>query len=120
LEILFGANRIPRQFFKENGGAFADDFVSVHSQKHMFNAEVPSTVSKTQFGQNINVRAIREDTMNFPDAAFSDLETRITKYSKSYDFNLSTGLTPTGESRVFINNLLPARSSQFPLAPRKP
>lgn len=39
--------------------------------------------------------------------ALSDINSRITKYSKSYDFNISTPDTPTGEMRVFITTLDP-------------
>ena len=47
-------------FYKKGGGADLDDFMSVHSQKHVYNSEVKSTKNKTQFGENINVGKLRE------------------------------------------------------------
>jgi hypothetical protein len=111
---------IPPKFFKQNGGSNAADFITPHSEKHIFDPSVRSTQAKTQFGQNINVKALTEDTMLNPDNAFSDIQTRITKYSKTYAFNISTVDTPTNEMRVFINNTKPTRSSQFPYVPRNP
>ena len=41
--------------------------MSVYSQKHVYNSEVKSTKNKTQFGENINVGKLREDTLLHPD-----------------------------------------------------
>ncbi len=85
----------------------------------MYDATRTSTKSRSQFGQDVNVKALRTDTMANPTSAYSDINSRVTKYSKSYDFNISTPDTPTGEMRVFINNAKPNRSTQFPYVPRK-
>ncbi len=111
---LFGKIR----FFKKGGGTNKDDFISEHSQKHMYNPNEISRPNKTQFGKNINVNALYKDTMLNPDSAFSTLNSRITKYSKKYDFNISTKDTPTGQMRVFINNPVPDKSTLFPFSPR--
>lgn len=84
----------------------------------MFDASKASTKNSSQFGQDINVKALVDDAMANPTSAYSDINSRITKYSKSYDFNISTPDTPTGEMRVFINNSKPNRSTQFPYVPR--
>lgn len=94
------------------------DFITPHSERHLFDQSTASTASRTQFGQNVNVRALTDDAMTNPDVAFSDVQTRITKYAKEYDFNISTAETPTGQMRVFINNSKPSRSTQFPYHPR--
>jgi hypothetical protein len=60
-----------------------------------------------------------DDTMANPTSAYSVIESKITKYSKSYDFNISTSASPTGEMRVFINNAKPSRSTQFPYVSRE-
>ncbi|WP_330924928.1 hypothetical protein [Candidatus Sororendozoicomonas aggregata] len=111
------ANKIPNKFYKRGGGANADDFISVHAQKHMFDAGRVSTKKRTQFGENINVQALVDDTMSSDMNAVTT--NGITKYKKSYDFNISTPDTPTGEMRVFINHNNPSRSSQFPYFAKK-
>lgn len=85
----------------------------------MFDPNVTSTKNHSQFGQNIDVRAFVDDTITNPTSAYSDVNSRITKYSKFYDFNINTLDTPTGEMRVFINNVKPDRSTQFPYVPRE-
>lgn len=112
------SNDVPPQFTKSNGGLNADDFITEHSQKHMFDPSKISTKNRSQFGQDMNVKALAEDTMGNPTSAYSDINSKISKYSKSYDFNISTPDTPTGEMRVFINNAKPTRSTQFPYVPR--
>lgn len=89
-----------------------------HAQKHAFNPDVKSTKNKTQFGENIDVAKLREDTMLYPDEVIYDSEHNMIKYVKEYDFNISTPDTPTGSHRVFINLAPKAgktnRNSQFP------
>jgi len=105
-------------FYKQGGGSDLDDFMSIHAQKHVYNPEVKSTKNKTQFGENIDVAKLREDTLLHPDQVIYDSEHNMIKYVKEYDFNISTPDTPTGSHRVFIN-LAPRagktiRNSQFP------
>ncbi|SCC90889.1 hypothetical protein SCG7109_BN_00050, partial [Chlamydiales bacterium SCGC AG-110-M15] len=109
---------IPSKYTKPGGGLDTGDFLTKHSQKHLFNPNIVSTKSRSQFGQNINVKALVDDTMSNPTLAYSDISSRITKYSKSYNFNISTPATPTGEIRVFINNTKLQRSSHFPYVTR--
>ena len=105
-------------FYKQGGGSDLDDFMSIHAQKHAYNPEVKSTKNKTQFGENIDVAKLREDTLLHPDQVIYDSEHNIIKYVKEYDFNISTSDTPTGSHRVFINLATRAgktiRNSQFP------
>lgn len=74
--------------------------------------------NKTQFGENINVSRLREDTLLNPDSIVYDDEHNTIKYVKEHDFNISTKDTPTGSHRVFINlDHKPNktnRDSQFP------
>lgn len=105
-------------FYKQGGGSNLDDFMTPHAQKHAYNPNVKSTKNKTQFGENIDVAKLREDTMLHPDKVIYDSEHNMIKYGKEYDFNISTADTPTGSHRVFINLTPKAgktnRNSQFP------
>lgn len=102
------------KFTKENGGASASDFISSHSQKHMYNSNTISTPKKTQYGKDIDVSELRRDTMLNPDSVeYDDIKNTIA-YKKNYDFNISTPDTPTGQHRVFLNLNNPSRHSQFP------
>ncbi len=111
-------NDVPDEFTKPGGGSNADDFITEHSQKHMYDPTTPSKPNRSQFGEDIDVGALVDDTMSNPTSAYSDIESQITKYTKSYDFNISTSDTPTGEMRVFINRKKPHRSTQFPYVPK--
>ena len=42
-----------------------------------------STTNSTQFNQNVNVKALREDTILNFDNASSNIATRVTKYEKN-------------------------------------
>ena len=89
-----------------------------YSRRGIDKAAVKSTKNKTQFGENIDVAKLREDTLLHPDQVIYDSEHNMIKYVKEYDFNISTPDTPTGSHRVFIN-LAPRagktiRNSQFP------
>jgi uncharacterized protein YukE len=102
------------KFNKENGGANASDFISSHSQKHMYNSNTISTPKKTQYGKDIDVSELRRDTQLNPDIVeYDDIKNTIA-YKKNYDFNISTPDTPTGLHRVFLNLNNPSRHSQFP------
>jgi hypothetical protein len=70
----------------------------------------PSTPNRSQYGEDVDVGKLRQDTMSNPDSAFSNWPNpnnpntqRITKYNKEYDGNISTPDTPTGSHRVFEN-----------------
>ena len=105
-------------FYKSSGGSNLDDFMTIHAEKHVYNPNVKSTKNRTQFGENINVAKLREDTMLYPDKIIYDSEHNMIKYVKEYNFNISTSDTPTGSHRVFINLETKAgktnRNSQFP------
>lgn len=111
------SSNIPKQFKKSNGGANEEDFITPHSRRHKYDSQNTSTSSKTQFGKDVNIRALREDTMRNGQSKY-DSEHGATTYSKSYGFNISTSDTPTGEMRVKINHNKPHRSTQFPYYPR--
>ncbi|WP_411553028.1 WXG100 family type VII secretion target [Paenibacillus lautus] len=111
---------------KPGGGSNPNDFVNPHSEKHMFDPSKPSTPNRTQYGQNVDVEGLRQETMTNPDKAYSNWPNpnnpnnqRITKYYKEFDGNISTPDTVTGSHRVFENLDDPTRSSHFPYFPRK-
>ena len=92
--------------------------VTPHAQKHAYNPNIKSTKNRTQFGENMDVAKLLEDTILNPDKIIYHSEHNIIKYVKEYDFNISTSDTPTGSHRVFIS-LSPKtgktnRNSQFP------
>ena len=105
-------------FYKPSGGSNLDDFMTIHAEKHAYNPNIKSTKNRTQFGENVNVAKLREDTMLYPDKVIYDSEHKMIKYIKEYNFNISTADTPTGSHRVFINLETKAgktnRNSQFP------
>ena len=41
------------EFFKENGGLDASDYISIHSRKHMYDPDTVSTPKKTQYGKDV-------------------------------------------------------------------
>ena len=112
-------NSIPDKFYKYNGGMDKADTISIHAEKYLYNPEVISTKKKTQFGKDIDILKLREDTMLHPDSIVYNDEQNVIKYVKEYDFNISTPDTPTGQHRVFINLSPKAgktnRNSQFSL-----
>ena len=118
LQMFASSNGSSNPFYKQGGGSNLDDFMTPHAQKHAYNPNVKSTKNKTQFGENIDVAKLREDTMLHPDKVIYDSEYNMIKYVKEYDFNISTLDTPTGSHRVFINLAPKAgktnRNSQFP------
>ncbi|MBR0580840.1 ribonuclease YeeF family protein [Bacillus altitudinis A23-8] len=110
---------------KPNGGTNPKDFVSPHSEKHMYDSSRPSTPNRSQYGKDVDVSKLREETMVNPDKAYSNWPNpnnpnpnKITKYYKEFDGNISTPDTPTGSHRVFENLDDPTRSSHFPYVPR--
>ncbi|BDG48942.1 pre-toxin TG domain-containing protein [Parageobacillus sp. KH3-4] len=112
---------------KPNGGMDEGDFVNEHSKKHMYDPTKLSTPKKTQYGKDVDVKKLREDTMSNPDRAYSNWpgnpnnpnKQRITKYEKEYGGNISTSDTPTGHHRVFENLDNPSKSTHFPYVPRQ-
>ncbi|MGL5151437.1 MAG: hypothetical protein ACRC7N_12790 [Clostridium sp.] len=107
-----------KEFEKINGGMNKDDFITIHSEKHIYNANEISTKRKTQFGKDIDVAKLREDTMLHPDEIIYKDEQNMMIYKKEYGFNISTPDTPTGSHRLYINLDPKAgktnRNSQFP------
>ncbi|WP_245976656.1 hypothetical protein [Paenibacillus prosopidis] len=111
---------------KAGGGSDPNNFVNEHAKKHMYDSKRPSTPNRSQYGEDVDVRQLRQDTMNNPDKAYSNWpgnpnnpnKQRITKYYKEYDGNISTPDTPTGSHRVFNNLDNPRSSSHFPYVPR--
>ncbi|WP_435924041.1 RHS repeat-associated core domain-containing protein [Paenibacillus sp. DYY-L-2] len=111
---------------KPGGGSNPSDFVNPHSEKHMYDPSRPSTPNRSQYGEDVDVGRLRQETMTNPDKAYSNWPNpnnpntqRITKYYKEFDGNISTPDTPTGSHRVFENLDDPTRSSHFPYVPRK-
>ena len=111
---------------KPGGGSNPNDFVNPHSEKHLYDPSRPSTPNRTQYGENVDVGKLRQETMTNPDTAYSNWPNpnnpntqRISKYYKEFDGNISTPDTPTGSHRVFENLDNPTRSSHFPYVPRK-
>ena len=107
------------EFFKENGGLDSSDYISIHSQKHMYNPNEISTARKTQYGKDVNVGKLCEDTIMNPDEVIYNIDQNVMIYKKEYPFNISTDDTPTGTHRVFIplntQGKKTIRMSQFPL-----
>ena len=115
----YGGSIDNTDFFKENGGLDASDYISIHSRKHMYNPDALSMPKKTQYGKDVNVRKLCEDTIINPDEAIYNINQNVMIYKKKYPFNISTSDTPTGEHRVFIplntQGKKTIRMSQFPL-----
>lgn len=110
---------------KPGGGSNPSDFVNPHSEKHMYDPSKPSTPNRSQYGEDVDVGKLRQETMTNPDKAYSNWPNpnnpnpnRITKYYKEFDGNVSTPDTPTGSHRVFEHLDDPTRSSHFPYVPR--
>lgn len=111
---------------KPGGGSDPNNFVNEHAKKHMYDQNKPSTPNRSQYGEDVDVGQLRQDTMNNPDKAYSNWpgnpnnpnNQRITKCYKEYDGNISTPDTPTGSHRVFDNLDNPKSSSHFPYVPR--
>jgi len=119
ISINFTRNPLGSQSLRSPGWQLTDDFISLHSfRRHRFNPSKASTSSSTQYGPEINVKALREQTIENADKVtkiFNDEGIHYaTKYEKTFGFNISTNATRTRESRVFINLLNPEKSTQFP------
>ncbi len=93
-----------------SGGSNPNDFVNPHSEKHMYDPSRTSTPNRSQYGKDVDVGELRQETMNNPDRAYTNWPNlnnpnsqRITKYYKEFDGYISTPDTPTGSNRVFDN-----------------
>ena len=119
LETSYGKSIENTEFFKENGGLDASDYISIHSRKHMYDPHTVSTPKKTQYGKDVNVGKLCEDTIMKPDEVIYNKDQNVMIYKKEYPFNISTSDTPTGTHRVFIplntQGKKTIRMSQFPL-----
>ena len=119
VETSYGKSIENTEFFKENGGLDASDYISIHSRKHMYDPDTVSTPKKTQYGKDVNVGKLREDTIMKPDEVIYNKDQNVMIYKKEYPFNISTSDTPTGTHRVFIplntQGKKTIRMSQFPL-----
>ena len=119
VETSYGKSIENTEFFKENGGLDASDYISIHSRKHMYNPDTVSTPKKTQYGKDVNVGKLCEDTIMKPDEVIYNKDQNVMIYKKEYPFNISTSDTPTGTHRVFIplntQGKKTIRMSQFPL-----
>ena len=119
LETSYGKSIESTEFFKENGGLDASDYISIHSRKHMYNPDTLSTPKKTQYGKDVNVGKLCKDTIMNPDEVVYNTDQNVMIYKKKYPFNISTSETPTGTHRVFIplntQGKKTIRMSQFPL-----
>ena len=118
-ETSYGKSIENTEFFKENGGLDASDYISIHSRKHMYDPDTVSTPKKTQYGKDVNVGKLCEDTIMKPDEVIYNKDQNVMIYKKEYPFNISTSDTPTGTHRVFIplntQGKKTIRMSQFPL-----
>ena len=119
IETSYGKSIENTEFFKENGGLDASDYISIHSRKHMYDPDTVSTPKKTQYGKDVNVGKLCEDTIMKPDEVIYNKDQNVMIYKKEYPFNISTSDTPTGTHRVFISlntqGKKTIRMSQFPL-----
>ena len=118
-ETSYGKSIENTEFFKENGGLDASDYISIHSRKHMYDPDTVSTPKKTQYGKDVNVGKLCEDTIMKLDEVIYNKDQNVMIYKKEYPFNISTSDTPTGTHRVFIplntQGKKTIRMSQFPL-----
>ena len=119
IETSYGKSIENTEFFKENGGLDASDYISIHSRKHMYDSDTVSTPKKTQYGKDVNVGQLCEDAIMKPDEVIYNKDQNVMIYKKEYPFNISTSDTPTGTHRVFIplntQGKKTIRMSQFPL-----
>ncbi len=105
------------------------DFINDHATKHAYNPSTVSTPKRTQYGRNIDVKRVREQTLRNPDRKTEHVgksspthpyRTYGVKYEKRYNSNLSTKETPAKTSVVRVNYTHPHRSTQFPKVDKGP
>ena len=68
----------------------------------MYDPDTVSTPKKTQYGKDVNVGKLCEDTIMKPDEVIYNKDQNVMIYKKEYPFNISTSDTPAGTHRVFI------------------
>lgn len=104
-----------------NGGSNKASFINEHAyNKHKYNSKVKSSAKATQYGKDVDVKKLSEDTI----ANYDDKWTTKDKgsnqvqvhYAKSYDSNISTKDTSTKNHRVVMNKTKSNRSTQYPLS----
>ena len=110
-------NTVP---YKLNGGMNKSSFINEHAyDRHKYNPKKKSTPNDTQYGRNVDVKKLREETMNNYDNKWSQTDKKGNTqvfYAKRFDSNISTSDTSTRDHRVIINISNSAKSTQFPLA----
>jgi RHS repeat-associated protein len=109
------------RFYDVKGGRNSqtqDKFVGHGHKRHRYKPDKVSSRSTTQYGKNVNVKKIREKTMNNPDSVKKQYDKDgnhiATIYKKRFGSNISTKDTPSRESRVIINHQDSGASTQFP------
>lgn len=106
--------------YKLNGGKNKDSFINAHAyNKHKYDSSKNSSSKATQYGKNVDVKKLREDTMNNYDNKWSTKDqygTWTTHYAKQYDSNISVKPTETKNHRVVINQKDGSKSTQYPLS----
>jgi hypothetical protein len=110
---------------KTNAGSDPANYVNEHAAKrHIYDSSTPSTPSKTQYGKDVDVKNLVDDTKANPDSVVTKYadpangKKGITVYKKEYDRNISTTDTPTGQHRVFDNHDNPEKSTHYPYVDR--
>ena len=87
---------------KENGGLDASDYISIHSRKHMYDPDTVSTPKKTQYGKDVNVGKLCEDTIMKPDEVIYNKDQNVMIYKKEYKKNYKEKI---GSGKQFHNVL---------------
>lgn len=62
----------------------ASDYISIHSRKHMYDPDTVSTPKKTQYGKDVNVGKLCEDTIMKPDEVIYNKDQNVMIYKKEY------------------------------------
>lgn len=83
-QTSYGKSIENTEFFKENGGLDASDYISIHSRKHMYDPDTVSTPKKTQYGKDVNVGKLCEDTIMKPDEVIYNKDQNVMIYKKEY------------------------------------
>ncbi|MBL0698599.1 RHS repeat protein [Comamonas sp. JC664] len=116
-------------FYKEGGSRIEADYISEHAfSRHRPTLNRTPNQNRGQFAEDLDVAKLREDTIRNPDRQYFDAQAGAMAYEKRYPFEIGTrnlfdpvGSPSSGQAsyihKVFENQN-PARSSQFPLAPR--
>ncbi|MFS0553582.1 hypothetical protein [Brevibacillus sp. 179-C9.3 HS] len=54
------------------GGGSDLNFVNEHAKKHIYDSSKPSTKNRSQYGQDVDVKELRRETMTNPDKAYTN------------------------------------------------